>query len=58
MAKGHTKNGTIPTVRLELDKIRTKGYGTGRSSTYTTRLRLCGTKVVTIREKTSAALRV
>ena len=58
MAKGHTKDGTIPTVRLGLDKIKTKEYGTGRSSTYTTRLRLCRTKVVTIREKISVALRV
>ena len=58
IAKGHAKDGTISTVRLGLDKIETKGYGTGRSSTYTTRLRLCETKVVTIRGKTSAALRV
>ena len=58
MAKGHIKDGTIPTVRLGLDKIETKRYGTGRSSTYTTRLRLCETKVVTIRRKTSIALRV
>ena len=58
MAKGHTKDGTVVTVRLGLDKIKTKGYGTGRSSTYTTRLRLYRTKVVTIRGKTSAALRV
>ena len=58
MAKGHTRDGTILTVRLGLDKIETKEYGTGRSSTYTTRLRLCGTKVVAIRGKTSAALRV
>ena len=58
MAKGHTRDRTVLTVRLGLDKIETKGYGTGRSSTYTTRLRLCRTKVVTIRRKTSAALRV
>ena len=58
MAKGHTKDGTIPTVRLGLDKIETKGYGIGRSSTYTTRLRLYRTKVVTIRGKTSVALRI
>ena len=58
MAKGYTRDGTILTVRLGLDKIETKRYGTGRSSTYTTMLRLCETKVVTIREKTSTALRV
>ena len=58
MAKEHTRNGTILTVRLGLDKIETKRYSTGRSFTYTTILRLCGTKVVTIRGKTSAALRV
>ena len=58
MAKGHAKDGTVPTVRLGLDEIKTKGYGIGRSSTYTTRLRLCRTKVVTIRGKTSTALRV
>ena len=58
MAKGHTKDGTILTVRLGLDKIKTKGYGIDRSSTYTTRLRLCRIKVVTIRGKTSIALRV
>ena len=58
MPKDLQENETIPTVRLELDEIETKGYGTGRSSTYTTMPRLCGTKVVTIRGKTSAALRV
>ena len=58
MPKGIQEGETVPTVRLGLDKIKTKGYGTGRSSTYTTRLRLCRTKVVTIRGKTSAALRV
>ena len=58
MAKGHTRDGTILTVRLGSDKIKTKRYGTDRSSTYTTRLRLCGTKVVTIRGKISVALRV
>ena len=58
MAKEHTRNGTILTVRLGLDKIETKRYGAGRSSTYTTRLRLYRTKVVTIRGKTSVALRV
>ena len=57
MAKGYTKDGTTLTVRLGLDEIKTKGYGIGRSSTYTTRLRLCRTKVVTIRGKTSTALR-
>ena len=54
----HTKNGTVLTIRLGLDEIETKGYGTGRSSTYTTRLRLCRIKVVTIRGKTSTVLRV
>ena len=58
MAKGHTRGGTIPTIRLGLDKIKTKRYGIGRSSTYTTRLRLCRIKVVTIRGKTSTALRI
>ena len=58
MAKEHTRDKTVLTVRLGLDKIKTKGHGTGRSSTYTTMLRLYGTKVVSIREKTSAALRV
>ena len=58
MAKGHTEDGTIPTVRLGLDKIKTKRYSIGRSSTYTTMLRLCETKVVSIREKISTALRV
>ena len=56
MAKGHTKDGTIPTVRLGLDKIETKRYGTGRSSTYTTRLRLYRTKVVTIRRNVRGIL--
>ena len=58
MAKEHIRDGTIPTVRLGLDEIETKGYSTDRSSTYTTRLRLCRTKVVTIRGKTSVALRI
>ena len=58
MAKEHTKDGTILTVRLGLDEIKTKGYSIGRSSTYTTRLRLYRTKVVAIRRKTSTALRV
>ena len=58
MAKGHTKDETVLTVRLGLDEIETKRYSTDRSSTYTTRLRLCETKVVTIRGKISAALRV
>ena len=58
MAKEHTKDGTILTIRLGLDEIETKGYSTGRSSTYTTRLRLYRTKVVAIRGKTSIALRV
>ena len=58
IVKEHTKDETVPTVRLGLDKIKTKRYGTDRSSTYTTRLRLCRTKIVTIRGKTSTALRV
>ena len=58
MAKGYIKDGTVLTVRLGLDEIKTKGYSIGRSSTYTTRLRLCRTKIVTIRGKTSAALRI
>ena len=49
---------TILTVRLGLDKIKTKGHGTDRSSTYTTMLRLYRTKVVSIREKTGTVLRV
>ena len=58
MAKGYTRDGTVPTVRLGLDKIKTERYSTDRSSTYTTMLRLCRTKIVTIRGKTSIALRV
>ena len=58
IAKGYAKDGTILTVRLGLDEIETKGYSIGRSSTYTTRPRLCGIKIVTIRGKTSTALRV
>ena len=58
MAKEHTKDGTILTIRLGLDEIETKGYSTGRSSTYTTILRLCRIKIVSIRGKTSIALRV
>ena len=58
MAKEHTRDKTILTVRLGLDKIKTKRHGTGRSSTYTTMLRLYRAKVVSIRGKTSVALRV
>ena len=58
MAKGHIRDETIPTVRLGLDNIKTKRYGIGRSSTYTTMLRLCRMKIITIRGKTSTALRV
>ena len=58
MTKGYAKDETVLTVRLGLDEIKTKRYGTDRSSTYTTRPRLCGIKIVTIREKTSVALRV
>ena len=57
-AKGHTRDRSVPTVRLGLDEIKTKGHGTGRSFTYTTMPRLCKKKVVSIRKKTSAALRV
>ena len=58
IAKGHIGDGTILTVRLGLDKIKTKKYDTGRSSTYTTMPRLYRTKVVSIRGKASIALRV
>ena len=58
MAKEHTRNGTILTVRLGLDKIETKEHDIGRSSTYTTILRLCRIMVVSIKGKTSIALRV
>ena len=51
IVKGHIRDGTIPTVRLGLDKIKSKGHGTDRSYTYTTMLRLCETKVVSIRGK-------
>ena len=56
MAKGHIKDGTVLTVRLGLDEIKTKRYSTGRSSTYTTRLRLYRTKVVTIRRNVRGIL--
>ena len=58
MLKDTQGNETIPTVRLGLDKIKTKRHSTDRSSTYTTMPRLCGTKVVSIRGKTSIAFRV
>ena len=58
MSKGTQGDGTILTVRLELDKIKTKEHNIDRSSIYTTILRLCRIKVVFIRGKTSAALRV
>ena len=58
LPKGTQRDGTVLTVRLGLDKIETKRHGIGRSSTYTTILRLCRTKVVSIRGKTSAAFRV
>ena len=58
MPKDLQEDETIPTVRLELDKIETKRHGIYRSSTYTTLLRLCRTKEVFIRERTYAALRV
>ena len=57
-AKGHTRDRSAPTVRLGLDEIKTKGHSTDRSFTYTTMLRLCGTKVVSTREETGTALRV
>ena len=58
MLRGIQGDGTILTVRLGLDKIKSKRHGISRSFTYTTMLRLCGTKEVSIRRKTSAALRV
>ena len=57
-AKGHTRDETVLTVRLGLDKIETKRYGISNSSTYTTMLRLCRTKVVSIREKISTAFKI
>ena len=56
--KGHIRDETILTVRLELDKIKTKRYNIDRSSTYTTILRLYRIKVIFIRRKTGIALRV
>ena len=58
MPKDTQGDETILTVRLGLDKIETKGHGIGRSSTYTTILRLCRTEVVSINGKISIALRV
>ena len=58
MPKGIQEDGTILTVRLGLDEIETKEYSTGRSSTYTTILKLCRIKIVPIRRKTSVALRI
>ena len=58
IAKGYTRDGTILTVRLGLDKIETKEHDISRSSTYTTILRLCRIMVVSIKGKTSIALRV
>ena len=49
---------TVLTVRLGLDKIKTKRHDICRSSTYTTPPRLCGTKKVSIRERAYVALRV
>ena len=57
-AKGHIRDETVLTIRLGLNKIKTKRHSIDRSSTYTTMPRLCGTKVVSIREKTSIAFRV
>ena len=53
-----TRDGIIPTVRLGLDKIKTKRYSTYKPFTYTTLLRLCKTKKVFIREKAYTAFRV
>ena len=58
LPKGTQGDGTIPTVRLGLDKIETKKHGIDRFSTYTTISRLYRTKIVSIKEKTSIALRV
>ena len=58
LSKGTQEDKTISTVRLGLDKIETKRHGTVRSFTYTTILRLCGTKVISIKRKTDTALRV
>ena len=58
MTKCIQEDGTILTVRLGLDEIKTKEYGTGRSSTYTTILKLCRIKIVPIRRKSSVVLRV
>ena len=58
MPKGIQEDGTILTVRLGLDEIETKEYGIGRSSTYTTILKLYRIKIVSIRRKSSVVLRV
>ena len=58
LLKSIQENRTVPTVRLGLDKIKTKRYGTDRSSTYTIISRLYRIKKVPIREKTCIALRV
>ena len=58
LLKGTQRDRTILTIRLGLDKIETKGHSIGRSSTYAIMLRLYRTKIVSIRGKTSAALRV
>ena len=58
MAKGYTRDRTDLTIRLELDKIKTKKHNTYRSSTYTTLLRLYRTKKVSIRERAYTVLRI
>ena len=58
MPKDLQEDETIPTVRLELDKIKTKRHSIYRPSTYTTLLRLYKTKKVFIRRKAYIVLRV
>ena len=58
MLKSIQENKTVLTIRLELDKIKTKRYNINRSSTYITILRLCRIKKVLIRRKISIVLRV
>ena len=58
MPKGIQEGETVPTVRLGLDKIKTKKHDIYRPATYTTLLRLYRTKKVPIRRRFCAALRV
>ena len=58
MPKDLQEDETIPTVRLELDKIKTKRHSIYRPSTYTTMLRLYRIKKVSIRRRFCVALRV